>query len=718
MNIRSIIVFLLVMLIAVQVGSATITQTGNLITIDDTTPATLTDVNTAISNTTALQNLGGGEWLLSANILVESGATFSINDLDCTWLKMNGTGGQDTYIQTWGTLNIDDTKITSWDTGTGDVIYSTVSTPRPHLIYGDSSRAKDSKGHIIGSNISYLGYSGTGKDGLYFYGWYNSGGTASLTDNTFINLYSMNFRRYFGDIVIDNCTINDSISTAINSWAFGSWDSFTLNNSIIDTSNPSSAYTGGLYLGPAATIKNTEFTVRQGAGIHVENEGSVFDNITIYEGAYSGFELRKYATITNSTVYDCGKGGLYLVYGDSIPGSWNLTLVSSDNGGGVRVYKIHESPIVDLSNVYIYNRGGAYNSALSVLESSDVIIYGANIMETQSVCDIYMMGVTPYNVTFQDINDVDDKLHIKFDTGGNTDYNGTIVKSNNIYLENQQSSHYDTFFYPDRSSLYFTKDADTPLEQHVVFDDSLTLIPSSNSVAVNYTKNSHLTIDYLSNDVERINFTLSESSGVTVAINNTHASDYELYTSTDSLIESKTASGLTTYTTTLDSGDYYIAKLICETVSPSDDTPSSTIGEYQTFPISTSATATVTWLKDGVPIETDTDVTYAEVTVVGEEAGTFNITAIANDGNTEVSQTWTWMVTEEAPATPPRDQNTFQGLTEDANAALAITSVPIMVLISVTVIGALLGIVTGVLDIQPAIIGVFVVVLISVLYSL
>lgn len=101
-------------------GTATISQVGNTIYVyGNHAWANLTDIMSAINNNSALSR-DGTIFLANDNIYV-NGTTTSlyINDTDATWLKLNSTDQNFySYLKINGYLDLNNTKITSWNTTT------------------------------------------------------------------------------------------------------------------------------------------------------------------------------------------------------------------------------------------------------------------------------------------------------------------------------------------------------------------------------------------------------------------------------------------------------------------------------------------------------------------------------------------------------------------------------------------------------------------------
>jgi len=121
------------------------------------------DIASHITDSSLLENLGNGEWVLNTNIRVNDGAKLTIDSAEVGWLKVTGSNG----ITVYGQIDISGSKITSWDNSKSVPIgqLSDGSTPRGFISFRGSEG-----GTISGAEIAYLGYNVAGRRGLDLYG--------------------------------------------------------------------------------------------------------------------------------------------------------------------------------------------------------------------------------------------------------------------------------------------------------------------------------------------------------------------------------------------------------------------------------------------------------------------------------------------------------------------------------------------------------------------
>jgi len=100
-----------------------------------------------------LRELGGGEWLLSANLRVGKGAALRVAGPDVRWLKLRSERQGFVWIKAFGgQLTFVDTCVTSWDSGQKSVDTDDADG-RSFVLAREGARMD-----IHNSELSYLGY--------------------------------------------------------------------------------------------------------------------------------------------------------------------------------------------------------------------------------------------------------------------------------------------------------------------------------------------------------------------------------------------------------------------------------------------------------------------------------------------------------------------------------------------------------------------------------
>ena len=182
----------------------------NTITID--CDASFLDVVQAINDPDILEELEeeeGGQYLLKANLEVDDGVTFSMTPGDgLQYLKIADANG----IIVYGKIQIAGVKITSWDTETNSPIFQTItgSIPRAFINLRGSEG-----GSIQDSEISHLGYSGSGRRGFDLFGDGPSH-DLEIRGSEFHNMWFAFFSNGAYNIVVDGNEYHHNIKYALD----------------------------------------------------------------------------------------------------------------------------------------------------------------------------------------------------------------------------------------------------------------------------------------------------------------------------------------------------------------------------------------------------------------------------------------------------------------------------------------------------------------------
>ncbi len=181
-----------------------------------------------------------GIWFLNSSVVVSKDAVLTINNKDVKWIKINSEGRSSTqapgpaqeasrpvpyFIQIFGRLDLQGVKITSWNPLTKSYTNqnSDGTVPRPYITIGDGAGPS----HLQDSEIAYLGYKASHKQGLSFYG----GDGSTLTGNNIHDLWYGFYSTGVGDMVIENNTVHDNFKYGIDPHT-GSHDMKIRNNDI------------------------------------------------------------------------------------------------------------------------------------------------------------------------------------------------------------------------------------------------------------------------------------------------------------------------------------------------------------------------------------------------------------------------------------------------------------------------------------------------------
>ncbi len=184
----------------------------NTIAID--CDASFLDVVQSINDPGILEELEeeeeeGGQYLLKANLEVDDGVTFSMTPGDgLQYLKIADANG----IIVYGKIQIAGVKIMSWDTETNSPIFQTItgSIPRAFINLRGSEG-----GSIQDSEISHLGYSGSGRRGFDLFGD-GASHDLEIRGSEFHNMWFAFFSNRAYNIVVDGNEYHHNIKYALD----------------------------------------------------------------------------------------------------------------------------------------------------------------------------------------------------------------------------------------------------------------------------------------------------------------------------------------------------------------------------------------------------------------------------------------------------------------------------------------------------------------------
>ena len=187
-------------------------QTENTIHVNCN--SSFADVVQAINNSQMVENLGDGEYLLNATLEVADGVSFEMNSSNAgrsgnlEYLKIAGANG----IIVYGKIMIDGIRITSWDIEDNSPIFQTEtgSIPRAFINFRGSEG-----GLVQDSEISHLGYTGSGLRGFDLYG---DGPSHDLVvrGSEFHHMWFAFFSNGAHNIVVDRNEYHNNIKYALD----------------------------------------------------------------------------------------------------------------------------------------------------------------------------------------------------------------------------------------------------------------------------------------------------------------------------------------------------------------------------------------------------------------------------------------------------------------------------------------------------------------------
>lgn len=171
----------------------------------------LSQIFNTLNYSKVLEKNSDKNWVLNSNIIVQDNASLYINNTDTKWLKIDLNKGAGYFIKSFGSLLINNTKITSWDSSINKFPLLTSNFVPRGTIQINSDHTD--KTIITNSNLSYLG-SGLSENssGIFL----DSKNNFVIKNNTLSNNYiGIYFSNLSGDNVITNNNIHDSLQHGI-----------------------------------------------------------------------------------------------------------------------------------------------------------------------------------------------------------------------------------------------------------------------------------------------------------------------------------------------------------------------------------------------------------------------------------------------------------------------------------------------------------------------
>src|SRR5215211_7560415 len=187
-------------------------QSENTIAIDCN--ASFLDIVQTINDPDVIENLGGGEYLLNANLEVADDVTFEMTSSNedsggLQYLKVAGVNG----IIVHGKILINGVKITSWDVSDEDVIQQNIdgTIRRAYVQFAASEGSQ-----IINSDFGYLGYQEFGRRGFDLFGGGEPSHDMEIRGSKFHDMWFAFYSRGAYNIVVDGNEYYNNIKYALD----------------------------------------------------------------------------------------------------------------------------------------------------------------------------------------------------------------------------------------------------------------------------------------------------------------------------------------------------------------------------------------------------------------------------------------------------------------------------------------------------------------------
>ena len=350
-------------------------------------------------------------WLLGANLRMEDGAMLQLYGSDIGGevnelrLKSNNTADPHNIVfirADWGTIDIQNTRITSWDESAAgpDTEYTTYGRSFIHVrsrLDADGVTAHESRMDIKNSEIAYLGYAAAESYGLT---WKVSGNDQDLFDKVDVHgdvVNSYIHHNYFGAYTYGAYGMNWVGNEVSDNIQYGIDPHDDSDHLVIENNYVHHNGNHGIICSKRCdqlTIRGNTSTLNAGNGImlHRETNDSLVENNEVTNNADSGIAIfDSYRnTVRNNTATNNGKGirlsvgsaenfiegnnfssnsqyGIYFYQGSDSPTQGdgrpknNQFVGNAINNNGVYAIKLKEADnnIFD-GNDFIGNKNGIY----------------------------------------------------------------------------------------------------------------------------------------------------------------------------------------------------------------------------------------------------------------------------------------------------------------------------------------------------------------------
>ena len=483
LSISPLLLLLLLFAGSASAGTADVTQIGDTIYVWGNGHANLTYIEAQVSNASALTHTGT-IFLAGANINVNgTGTILHINDTDCTWLKLNSTDGDVSDFRCDGYFEMNNSKITSWNTTTSAIVgqtAATMSTTRPNIRFGKIG--SNAHVNISNSNISYLGDNSTEAAwGMYF---------IECEDSTISNT-SLSYMYSIYMTCCDRFTFSN-VNIFNNSFYAAEFYSTNNNITIVDSDIYYNGWLAELqrYYGGGGIrvdgLASTDFVIddtdiHDGFGaltfFDPNAAGFILKNSRIYNATDRGveFNIAPGGICENNTVYNIEDKALYNVYNNDQTFRNNTVY---DSKYGIQLYQVSDVDHKVYDNTFYNNE---YNLYFYHANTHDSVVDNNTISGAGTVYDIRVTDNAKRN-TLQDttVSDNDLTMQIRYTLGSIfVNYTDNKIMSNSTSAE---APGVDNVYYADHSSLFVNSTHSNTLITVYLYNGTLT--PKTTNVTI------------------------------------------------------------------------------------------------------------------------------------------------------------------------------------------------------------------------------------------
>jgi parallel beta-helix repeat protein len=341
---------------------------SNSITLTDPVACTLSEIKARIPSSAPLTLVDEANhtWFLGANLFVRDGARLVLHgsdiggDVDELRLKSNNSPDPNSVIvirAEWGHIDVDSTKITSWDEQAAAPDTDHEIQGRSHIqafsfLDKDGVTARESRMDVLNSEVSYLGqHNGPGGAAMFGLGWKVLGSGAEIFDQVDV----------FGDVINSHLHHN-----FMGAYTFGAHGMHWLNNEINDN-------------------------VSYGLDPHDDSDHFLVEGNILYNNGRHGIIFSKRCDsniIRNNISYDNRLSGIML-HQDS-DNNVVENNISYGNVNGIAIYDSYDNII--RNNVFLRNRQGIF-----LKDSSAVNTFEYNLIYENDNYGVFFRGGSSQN---------------------------------------------------------------------------------------------------------------------------------------------------------------------------------------------------------------------------------------------------------------------------------------------------------------------------------
>jgi parallel beta-helix repeat protein len=322
--------------------------------------ATLPQIYEILANDSVLAKMPDGVWHLQADIVIENEASLAITGRDTSWLRLETPHS----IVSFGDVVIDSTRVTSWDSAVNTFAGTDGKRPRSFITAWDRGMGQL---NITNSEIAYLGYHTSHKQGLAYY----SGHGSIVNNNDIHHMWYGFYSNNVTGINIEDNEIHDNVVYGLDPHT-GTRDMVIRNNIV--------------------------YNITKGIGIicSYDCDNILMENNIVYDVDVVGLMLSRNSinsVIRNNIVYNSGVNGGGISVDDSSSNKVYNNTVSVGRFG------IKVSMNSDNNEIYNNTISDYSSYGICLIDGSDNNMIYENIIENVGEYGICTLRGSSHNIS-------------------------------------------------------------------------------------------------------------------------------------------------------------------------------------------------------------------------------------------------------------------------------------------------------------------------------